>query len=191
MLSGAYCAALPAKARADYFALLHPAGSRLSLYEANHMVAAKTETLNTPLFILYAGLIFWTVGYDTIYACQDIEDDMKIGVKSTARRFGKRVKLGVGINYAISALFIFIATTYVLFSYNPFAIILFWGLLLVGPGMFAWHLKYQVSDMAYELNGNALKIFKSNIHTALLLITGYLVAGYAFHGNIFNDFKVF
>ena len=53
--------------------------------------AAKTGTVILPLLILYAGLIFWTVGYDTIYACQDIEDDMKIGVKSTARRFGKHL----------------------------------------------------------------------------------------------------
>ena len=63
--------------------------------------AAKTGVVSTPLFILYAGLIFWTVGYDTIYACQDIEDDMKIGVKSTARRFGKQVKLGVSLCFTV------------------------------------------------------------------------------------------
>ena len=68
--------------------------------------AAKTGTVTLPLLILYVGLIFWTVGYDTIYACQDIEDDMKIGVKSTARRFGKRVKLGVGVCYTIASLLI-------------------------------------------------------------------------------------
>ena len=68
--------------------------------------AAKTGTVSLPLFILYAGLIFWTVGYDTIYACQDIEDDMKIGVKSTARRFGKRVKLGVGMSYFLAVIFL-------------------------------------------------------------------------------------
>jgi len=71
--------------------------------------AAKTETVSAPLFILYTGLIFWTVGYDTIYACQDIEDDMKIGVKSTARRFGSRVKLAVGVCYAVCMVFIYIA----------------------------------------------------------------------------------
>jgi len=63
--------------------------------------AAKTGTVSTPLFILYIGLIFWTVGYDTIYACQDIEDDAMVGIKSTARKFGGRVKLGVGICYLI------------------------------------------------------------------------------------------
>ena len=54
--------------------------------------AIKTGTLSPAVMILYIGLIFWTVGYDTIYACQDIEDDALIGVKSTARRFGKRIK---------------------------------------------------------------------------------------------------
>ena len=63
--------------------------------------AAKTGTVSTPLFILYLGLIFWTVGYDTIYACQDIEDDAMVGIKSTARKFGGRVKLGVGVCYLI------------------------------------------------------------------------------------------
>ena len=63
--------------------------------------AVKTGTVSTPLFILYLGLIFWTVGYDTIYACQDIEDDAMVGIKSTARKFGGRVKLGVGVCYLI------------------------------------------------------------------------------------------
>ena len=63
--------------------------------------AAKTGTVSTPLFLLYLGLIFWTVGYDTIYACQDIEDDAMVGIKSTARKFGGRVKLGVGVCYFV------------------------------------------------------------------------------------------
>jgi len=82
--------------------------------------AAKTGTVSTPLFILYAGLIFWTVGYDTIYACQDIEDDMKIGVKSTARRFGKHVKLGVGVCYgAFLCLLILAMYSQAQFEYMP------------------------------------------------------------------------
>ena len=61
--------------------------------------AAKTGEISPAALTLYAGLIFWTLGYDTIYACQDIEDDMKIGVKSTARRFGKHIKVGIGLSY--------------------------------------------------------------------------------------------
>ena len=63
--------------------------------------AAKTGSINGSLLLVYIGMIFWTVGYDTIYACQDIEDDAIIGVKSSARRLGKNVKLGVGICFTI------------------------------------------------------------------------------------------
>ncbi|WP_427452604.1 4-hydroxybenzoate octaprenyltransferase [Litorimonas sp. WD9-15] len=71
--------------------------------------AAKTGSLSPALFILYLGLMFWTVGYDTIYACQDIEDDAFVGIKSTARRFGGRVKLGVVFCYAVSLTMIVIS----------------------------------------------------------------------------------
>ena len=68
--------------------------------------AAKTGEVSLPLFILYLGMIFWTVGYDTIYACQDIEDDAMIGVKSTARRFGNNIKTWVGLFYTLTGIFI-------------------------------------------------------------------------------------
>jgi 4-hydroxybenzoate polyprenyltransferase len=51
-------------------------------------------------FLLYLGGVFWTLGYDTIYALQDIEDDAMVGVKSSARRLGKDVRRGVGLFYA-------------------------------------------------------------------------------------------
>ena len=60
---------------------------------------ASIPMISAPLIIFYLGLVFWTIGYDTIYACQDVEDDAMIGVKSTARLFGKRTKLGVGLCY--------------------------------------------------------------------------------------------
>ena len=59
--------------------------------------AIKTNTLNLGIALLYLSFVFWTIGYDTIYACQDKEDDALIGVKSTARRFGKHVKLGLSL----------------------------------------------------------------------------------------------
>ncbi|MFT3997798.1 MAG: 4-hydroxybenzoate octaprenyltransferase, partial [Asticcacaulis sp.] len=65
-------------------------------------VAAMTGTLNLGAVIFYAGLIFWTIGYDTIYAYQDIEDDAMIGVKSSARALGRRGKSGVSLFYALA-----------------------------------------------------------------------------------------
>ena len=151
--------------------------------------AAKTETVSLPLIILYIGLIFWTVGYDTIYACQDIEDDMKIGVKSTARRFGKRVKLGVGVCYLATILLVCLAgvlefhsivyeinempfIAYITDSlsffpatvavFSPFAIILLWQIVTLKPD-----------------NGkNALTRFKSSFWAGIVLIVTTLAPSY-------------
>ncbi|RZA23944.1 MAG: 4-hydroxybenzoate octaprenyltransferase, partial [Lysobacteraceae bacterium] len=61
---------------------------------------SQTGSLALPPLLLYAGSILWTIGYDTIYALQDIEDDALIGVKSTARLFGARVRPIVAFFYA-------------------------------------------------------------------------------------------
>lgn len=66
--------------------------------------SAQTGTLAPAAFLLYAGGIFWTLAYDTIYAHQDIEDDALAGIRSTARLFGARSKAFVVIFYALSAL---------------------------------------------------------------------------------------
>lgn len=72
-------------------------------------VAIKTGAVNLPAMLFYSGLIFWTVGYDTIYALQDIEDDALIGVKSTARRFGRHVRKTVAVFYLFTTLLTFFA----------------------------------------------------------------------------------
>ncbi|MGE3714003.1 MAG: 4-hydroxybenzoate octaprenyltransferase [Alphaproteobacteria bacterium] len=67
--------------------------------------AAITGEVNLPALLLYAGGIFWTLGYDTIYAHQDKEDDIKIGVKSTALYLGKRTKPALLGFYLLAVLF--------------------------------------------------------------------------------------
>ena len=69
--------------------------------------AAVTGGLAWPALVLYAAGIFWTLGYDTIYACMDREDDSFVGIKSTALRFGKNVKLWVLGFYKVSFLIFF------------------------------------------------------------------------------------
>ena len=54
--------------------------------------SAITHELSVSVFLMYLACIFWTLFYDTIYALQDIKDDTLIGVKSTARLFGKKIK---------------------------------------------------------------------------------------------------
>jgi len=133
--------------------------------------AAKTGEINNAPLLLYAGLIFWTVGYDTIYACQDTEDDALIGVKSTARRFGNYIKRGVFVCYGLSIVLMGMA----IFSQaiNKIAII-----FLCLP--FCIHLITQVKALRPESSEVSLKIFKSNKSAAILLIGGLLLAT-AFH----------
>src|SRR3569623_853599 len=61
-----------------------------------------TGSLMMPGPLLYAGSICWVIGYDTIYALQDVEDDALVGVRSSARALGGRVKSGVALFYAIA-----------------------------------------------------------------------------------------
>jgi 4-hydroxybenzoate polyprenyltransferase len=64
--------------------------------------SAEFGAVGSPAFTLYVATIVWTIGYDTIYALQDVEDDALIGVKSTARLFGRRTRMIVAFIYAIT-----------------------------------------------------------------------------------------
>jgi 4-hydroxybenzoate polyprenyltransferase len=65
---------------------------------------SQTATLSLPPVLLYIGTILWTIGYDTIYALQDVEDDALIGVRSTARLFGDRARPMVALFYAATVI---------------------------------------------------------------------------------------
>jgi 4-hydroxybenzoate polyprenyltransferase len=96
--------------------------------------AAVFARLNVPALLLYAGSIAWVIGYDTIYAHQDREDDALIGIKSTALLFGERTKPMLGVFYGLAV--ILIAAASVAAGAGPvFAI----GLLV-----FAIHLAWQI-----------------------------------------------
>ena len=71
--------------------------------------SATFASLALAPILLYASAFAWTIGYDTIYALQDARDDAIVGIRSTARLFGSRVKLGVGAFYAASAALAFAA----------------------------------------------------------------------------------
>ena len=64
--------------------------------------AAATGILSLPVVLLYAGGIAWTLGYDTIYAHQDREDDALVGIRSSALRLGAHVRGGVALFYAVA-----------------------------------------------------------------------------------------
>jgi 4-hydroxybenzoate polyprenyltransferase len=121
----------------------------------------------TPGLLLYAGCIFWVVGYDTIYALQDVEDDALVGVRSSARRLGSRVRGGVLFFYA-SALALWGAAFWQLRP-DPLA------LLALAP--MALHLGWQVATLTPADGANALHRFRSNRNAGLLMLAACFVVG--------------
>lgn len=126
--------------------------------------AIKTGGLDPTIGLIYLGLAAWTVGYDTIYALQDIDDDAMIGIRSTARRFGHRVRLGVGLSYVLSVALI---TAGLLLSQAPIA--------AFAALPFAGHLLWQWIRLDADVAGRALALFKSNGWAAVALIAGLLL----------------
>lgn len=121
--------------------------------------AIKTGGLDATIGLVYAGLACWTVGFDTIYALQDIEDDAVIGIRSTARRFGDLVRTGVALSYGLSVIFI---VSGLLLSQSPIS--------AFAAVPFAAHLMWQVFRLDPSDTSRALRLFKSNSWAALILI---------------------
>jgi 4-hydroxybenzoate polyprenyltransferase len=130
--------------------------------------AAETGRLDWPAFMLYAGLIFWTLGYDTIYALQDIEDDTLIGVKSTARLFGANAKIWIARFYTIAFALVLAA------GYAAHAGWLFTPLMLLAGA----HLAWQVKKLDITDGGNALTLFRANRQTGALIALAFIAANW-------------
>ena len=108
-------------------------------------------------FVLYAAGVFWTLGYDTIYALQDLEDDTLAGVKSAARRLGRRTRPAVGLFYGASSLLALWAG----YNLGP--------LFYIGLAAFSAHLAWQASRLRLDEPSLALRLFKSNTWAGLIL----------------------
>jgi 4-hydroxybenzoate polyprenyltransferase len=128
--------------------------------------AAATHTLGWPAALLYASGLFWTLGYDTIYAVQDLEDDALAGVKSSARRLGAAAPRGVLAFYLIAIGLA--AVSAAIANLGP----LFPAL----AGLYAAHLIGQATRLRVGDAMGALKLFKSNRDAGLILFTA-LIAG--------------
>jgi len=128
---------------------------------------AVTGEFELPALILGIGSIFWVVGYDTLYAIQDIEDDALVGVKSSARALGDRARLGVGICYALSVS----GWAAAIWSVRPDWL----ALTALLPA--ALHLASQVVRADPKDGAGALTLFRSNRFTGLLLFLGFLAVG--------------
>jgi 4-hydroxybenzoate polyprenyltransferase len=120
--------------------------------------------LDAPALLLYAGSIMWVIGYDTIYAHQDREDDVLIGVHSTARLFGTRTRLWLMFFYAAAVLLIGIAG--VMAGAGP--------VFLTGCILFGAHLGWQISRLDIDDPDLCLRLFKSNRDAGLILFAALI-----------------
>src|SRR4051812_29356022 len=126
--------------------------------------AVTVGRIDATALALYAGSIAWVIGYDTIYAHQDAEDDALIGIKSTALLFGERTHQALVVFYALAVVLIGVA------------------LMLAGARWFAWiglaafaaHLIWQISRLEISDPALCLRLFKSNRDAGLLLFAGLL-----------------
>jgi len=127
--------------------------------------AAWFGRLDPPAYLLYAGAIAWVIGYDTIYAHQDREDDALIGVKSTALLFGPRTKPMLALFYALAVVLIGAAG---------------WTggggwIFALGLIAFAAHLAWQIVRLDIADPDLCLVVFKSDRDAGLILFAGMVI----------------
>ncbi len=130
--------------------------------------AALFGSLSLAPLLLYVGCVVWTIGYDTIYAHQDKEDDALVGVRSTARLFGSRTK-GALIALYGAALALFAAAFYVALAPWP---------AYVGLAIAASHLARQVWIINIDDADQCLALFKSNSTVGWIVFAGLVASSF-------------
>ena len=124
--------------------------------------AAVFGRLDPAALVLYAGSILWVIGYDTIYAHQDRDDDAIIGVRSTARFFGENTRRALALLYAGAVALILLA-----------GMLAGGGILFdLGVAAFALHLAWQVRRIDIDDPEDCLRLFRANREAGLILFAG-------------------
>jgi 4-hydroxybenzoate polyprenyltransferase len=126
--------------------------------------AAEFSRIDAVALVLYAGSIAWVIGYDTIYAHQDAEDDALIGIKSTALLFGERTRPALTFFYSLAVVLIGVALWLAVARWPAW----------IGLAAFAAHLAWQIRRLDTSDPALCLRLFKSNRDAGLLLFAGLL-----------------
>ena len=125
---------------------------------------AARGTLEWPAVLLYAGCIAWTIAYDTLYAHQDKEDDLTLGLGSTALRFGDQTKAWVSGFYAF-AMVTWVWTAWIV-GVGPIG--------MAGLAAAALHMVWQVTTLDISNPENCLRRFKSNRDLGWIVFIGFV-----------------
>jgi 4-hydroxybenzoate polyprenyltransferase len=130
--------------------------------------AAATGRLEWPAALLYAGGLFWTLAYDTIYAIQDLEDDALAGVKSSARRLGAGAPRAVALFFALAALLALAAGAAA--GLGP--------LFYLGWVLYAAHFAWQARRVRVDDPTGALRLFWANRDAGLILFAAFVLGAW-------------
>jgi 4-hydroxybenzoate polyprenyltransferase len=151
-----------------WLGLVFGSGAVIGFLAANApMVELGISEFFHAMLLLYGGTIAWVVGYDTIYALQDVEDDGLVGIRSSARRLGRHARIGITGFYALAVALWGAA----LWTVRPD------GLSLVALVPMALHLGWQVVRLRPDDGEDALAKFRSNRFAGLLMFLACLVVG--------------
>jgi len=127
--------------------------------------SAVTGSLSAATLLLYAAGFCWTIGYDTIYAHQDREDDALLRLKSTALKFGDKTQMWLCLFYGMTVVLLGLSA-----AAAGAGILFFAGLLVAGA-----HLGWQIKSLNIDDSVTCLRLFRSN-RTFGFIILGALLA---------------
>lgn len=133
--------------------------------------SAVTQNISTPTWLLWGATVLWTLGFDTIYAMSDRQDDQRIGVNSSALFFGKYAPLAVGIFFL--GTIILLAAEGISTNLNIF----FWISLILATGGWIWQIinlqKPELPNPVYGL------MFRQNVWIGFLILGGMIVGSFS------------
>ena len=128
--------------------------------------AALAGKLSGAAGLVYIAAIFWTVGYDTIYAHQDREDDALIGLKSSAIRLGEKTHIALWLIYGLSVM------SFIIAGLMAFAGL--WFFLIIGG--VALHLAWQILNTDINDSDKCLAVFKSNRNLGFIIMLAFALS---------------
>ncbi len=126
--------------------------------------SAVTGSLSLAPLLMYAAAIFWTIGYDTIYAHQDKDDDALLGLKSTALKFGDKTQMWLCLFYGLTIVLLGLSG-----ALAGAGVLFFTGLLPAGA-----HLGWQIKSLKIDNSDTCLRLFRSNRNFGFIILAALL-----------------
>ena len=133
---------------------------------------AHSGSLGWPAVLLYLSGLSWTLFYDTIYAHQDKEDDVMIGVKSTALLFGAETPKWMKRFLVVTLLLMLGAILLVAENLSPLGL----AIAIGGPWAFGWHMVWQLRKLDIDDSDGLLALFRANRDAGLIPVLFFAVA---------------